>query len=315
MLTLSAIAEDVRLQCQSCGTRFLNVAPEKLLLGTSLLLSTPAGIAAKTASSHRPDETGTTDPLDPAIPNGVPLHHSHHRHGHSPLTATALMDDRMPALENVPPPMVHPAEEDQGNGGRFNKKGPIASALDPRAGDGTLGSLLGVVGKADVMEAVAAAAGVPYARMLSESKQADLAGLEARLRTAVVGQDEAVEARQFSHLSSVACYCLYEASCYSLDLLCQHNHPGPGPRYPSMAPRSGISHSSFLWGWSEFCVHRSQRGREVNTMSGEKQVAVEWQLGVWAGLNRILHLMQGITLRNSSLCIAPGSGKAHVFLQ
>lgn len=186
----------LQLQCSRCGTVFLNIAPEKLLLGTTVWME-------KLAPRHTH--------LPPRVHRG---HNSMHSplHIRPPLTATATWPSPQANNSEIAEE-EHVEERDlpwsgheevggavagvrEGATGhattRLNSERQHAGATGPGAGgirtppDGGLR-----VTAKDVMAVVTAATGIPVGQ-LSTSEFNELRQLESQLQDQVRGQDQAV---------------------------------------------------------------------------------------------------------------------------
>ncbi|KAG1663533.1 hypothetical protein FOA52_003161 [Chlamydomonas sp. UWO 241] len=203
---ISAPAAVLRLWCANCNTRFLNIAPEKLQMGASLL-SGGVHIGALGGGDELSFGLGGWQaPAQP--PSGVAAHHGKEP-PHAPRTATAVL---LPPGESVGG--GGGGGEGFGGGGGMSGGGGGASGEAVAAGPGGGGNGVGgaqrqqqaqqqaqqqpapvaVVTAADVAAVVFAASGVPPVRLLSQDQMRGLAGLRDALESSVIGQREAVQA-------------------------------------------------------------------------------------------------------------------------
>ncbi len=182
------------LQCPSCRTRYLNLAPEKLQIGASLLvrpqqpplqqqqLSTSSDLAAASALRHggHSFKTHTATAFEPRRPSGL----NSSKKGVSPSEADVAVEEYWSSIHPASSTLKQPVTEDpKPASASFRPSLPSDSKILHRSN--------AVVNASDVMEVVSAATGIPVERLALGSHVSSLAHLD--LAGAVVGQEEAIK--------------------------------------------------------------------------------------------------------------------------
>ncbi|GAX77336.1 hypothetical protein CEUSTIGMA_g4782.t1 [Chlamydomonas eustigma] len=176
----------LRLRCPSCSTRFLNMAPEKLQIGASLLLnsstsafplkpppSPPLYCSQSAVASTSSSSSSSSVPVPHAVAARVSTAHQFHSQIHRTKTES-------PPLESMF------TLEDAKAQSAFETLQQVAET--PNEGRRPL-----VVEEQDVLDVMATLSGVPAARLSKHSQLKALQRLEIELGNVVKGQSEAVK--------------------------------------------------------------------------------------------------------------------------
>lgn len=203
----------LRLQCPNCTTRFLNIAPDKLLLGTSVLLplrqlqqrqqQQPEGSRMQPAAAQT--EPGATSSNGGAAASAGAAAKGGHQHAGA--AAAAAADTGAPAaivaagpthvahdltLDDIHEDFTDDDVDGDEDDADINDDDLIATAAV--GASGTVDPKALVVDELAVLEVAARAAGLPLAAVLRDQRGAPVSHLRAALEAAVVGQREAVRA-------------------------------------------------------------------------------------------------------------------------
>lgn len=167
-------ADDLRLRCPSCRTRFLNIAPEKLLLGTSVLMLQQPHIQAH--GQVQPEEQGASHGLI------------------SGTTQVAAAASARVGAAATDPSQAAGYAASAAAAGYENRRYDTADGeyVDPY--DELYDSREPVVDERAVLEVVARTTGLPLQSVWRDHMGAAVGHLRQALEARVVGQREAVRA-------------------------------------------------------------------------------------------------------------------------